>query len=528
MSSKRIVVLSGPISSGKSTLARSLETKFGAYIVKTSEIISKEGSISVDDRLTLQAKGDELDDQTAGRWVLDALDRVKRLTEGKILVVDSVRNSDQIEHIRRAYGSITHLHLTAPECVLRQRYNGRYSGKRNVPSYDKVKENLTEQDIESLGEVADIVIDTNRCKANDVCVRAACRMSLYGKNENGYVDVIVGAQYGSEGKGQIAAFLAREYDLLVRVGGPNAGHSVYGEPTSYVHHHLPSGTRKCDAALLLAPGMVINVDNLLKEISECKVECNRLYIDPHVMIINDEDIAAEEKGLKQISSTFQGVGEATARKIRHRGDKTLRLAKDMSDLKPYIRPATEVLTQILAKNGRVLIEGTQGTGLSLHHGIYPYVTSRDTTAGGCLSEVGVSPLQVRRIVMVCRTYPIRVEGPSGPLLQEISWNEISKRSGIQLEELLENELTSTTNRQRRVGEFDWELLKKAAVINGPTDIALTFADYILKENRLAMRFDQLTKETIDLIEEIEHVTKAKVSLIGTGFNSRSIIDRREW
>ncbi len=332
-------------------------------------------------------------------------------------------------------------------------------------------------------------------------------------------------------------FLAKEYDLLVRVGGPNAGHKVFEDPKSYTHHHLPSGTRRCDVPLLLAPGMVINIDKLQEEISGCKVECDRLSIDPQAMIINDKDIEAEKKELKKIASTCQGVGHATARKILKRGNyseeiqrrkKNLRLAQDVPELRPYIRPAIEVLMKALAKNERILIEGTQGTGLSLHHGSYPYVTSRDTTVTGCLSEVGIPPSLLRRIVMVCRTYPIRVGGPSGNMSQEISWAEISRRSGKSYYKLLKTEKGSTTHRRRRVGEFDWELLRKSAFINGATDIALTFVDYLSKENESARRFDQLTKETIDLIEEIEQVTKARVSLIGTGFNPRSIIDRRKW
>lgn len=496
--------------------------------MKTSEVIRKKGSIPVDDRLALQKKGDDLDRQTAGRWVLDELSQVERgVEEDKIFVVDSVRTNDQIEHIRKAYGPITHLHLTAPRDVLSQRYDKRYHGKSGAPSYDKAKENLTEQNIESLRKVADVVIDTKRCEEKDVFVRATSRMHLYGTNEKGYVDVIVGGQYGSEGKGQIVAFLAKEYDLLVRVGGPNAGHTVYEDPKSYTHHHLPSGTRKCDAHLLLAPGMVINVEKLLIEISDCKVECDRLSIDPQAMIINEGDIKAEEEELKnRIASTCQGVGYATARKIL-RGN-NLKLARDVKELKPYLRPAIDVLMKTLAENGRVLLEGTQGTGLSLNHGIYPFVTSRDTIVSACLSEAGIPPSRVRRCVVVCRANPIRVAGNSGPMPQEIKWAEISRRSGIPLKELLQREKTSTTHRRRRVAEFDWELLKKAAFMNGPTDIALTFVDYLSPKNRLVRRFDQLTKETRDLIEEIEHVAKARVSLIGTGFDSRSIIDRREW
>jgi adenylosuccinate synthase len=112
--------------------------------------------------------------------------------------------------------------------------------------------------------------------------------------------------------------------------------------------------------------------------------------------------------------------------------------------------------------------------------------------------------------------------------QELKWTEISRRSRVPLSELQKTEKTSTTNRKRRVGEFDWELLRKAASLNGPTDIALTFSDYISVANRNARRFEQLSEETIRFIEEVERVAGAPVSLISTRFESRSIIDRRAW
>src|SRR5690242_17941457 len=110
--------------------------------------------------------------------------------------------------------------------------------------------------------------------------------------------------------------------------------------------------------------------------------------------------------------------------------------------------------------------------------------------------------------MAVRTYPIRVEGNSGFMQNELTWQVISERSGIPLDELLAAERTTTTDKKRRVAEFDWSLLRKAASLNGPTDIALTFADYITIENRNARRFEQLTQPTLRFIEEIERVASA--------------------
>lgn len=253
------------------------------------------------------------------------------------------------------------------------------------------------------------------------------------------------------------------------------------------------------------------------------------------MIIDDADLESEKALVKAIGSTGRGVGAATARKVlRDIASPPVRLAQQVPDLKPYIRPTLPLLDDAFAAGQRVMLAGTQGSGLSLHHGFYPHVTSRDTTVGGCLGEAGIAPSRVRRIVMVCRTYPIRVESPpaedrtSGWMSRDLTWQDIADRSGIPLEELLKAERTSTTNRQRRVGEFDWALLRKAASLNGPTDVALTFVDYLTIKNRAARRFEQLSEETIRFIAEAERVASAPISLIATRFHFRSIIDRRLW
>lgn len=190
------------------------------------------------------------------------------------------------------------------------------------------------------------------------------------------------------------------------------------------------------------------------------------------------------------------------------------------------------MEQSFERGDKIFLEGTQGTGLSLYHGEYPYVTSRDTTVSGCLAEAGISPSWVRKIIMVCRTYPIRVQSPkggtSGPMTRSISWKEVAERSGHSVHNLRKSERTSTTKRKRRVGEFEWTSLRKAVSLNAPTDIALTFVDYIDKNNENARRFDQLTKDTIRFIEEVENVSRVPVSLISTRFDYRNIIDRRNW
>lgn len=539
---KVIVLLSGQIASGKTTLCDSLAERFDFRVFKTRGWIARLAENSIQERTGLQARGESLDKRTKGAWIRDEL--VRELNElgleNVLVVVDAVRIPEQIDAVRAAYGQrVFHIHLTAPVNVLEHRFTLRAEKDfKEASSYSEVGRNKTEANVKKLAGIADVVIDTSKCTKDDVVIRAASHLGLYDRTYSPLVDVLIGGQYGSEGKGNISSFLAKEYDILVRVGGPNAGHKVYEEPKPYTFHQLPSGTRAGEAQLIIGPGAVINAKTLLMEIANCQVDASRLTIDPQVMIIEERDIKRERELVKDIASTGQGVGYATSRRIIGRGKKKgnnkVRLAKDICDLRPFIRDTHELLEKAFSSGKRIFLEGTQGTGLSLYHGSYPHVTSRDTSVAGCLAEAGISPRRVRKVIMVCRTYPIRVgnapvsQNTSGYMSQEIGWPELAIRSGIKLEELMTTERTSTTNRERRVCEFDWDLLRQAASINAPTDIALTFVDYLDVNNRNARRFEQLAEDTIRFIEEVERVTAAPVSLISTRFHSRSVIDRRAW
>lgn len=532
---KQVVILSGRVCSGKTTLTRQLESSFDAVAFKTISFLRARGQKIALTRNALQEFGESLDRRTKGRWVADDLrEQIEAIDdhEEKVIVLDSVRMLGQVDSIRQAYGRrVFHVHLDAALPELEKRYGKRKATEiKELDSYAQVQRNPTEARVPKLQDVADVVIQTDRCTEKDVLVRVASHLGLYGREYLRLVDVLVGGQYGSEGKGQVAAYLAPEYDLLIRVGGPNAGHKVYEDPHPYTFHQLPSGTRACEARVLIGAGAVINVDTIMKEIGDCQVSKDRLSIDPQAMIISPKDRNREGALQIRIGSTGQGVGEATARRVLRKQD--VKLARDIKELRPFIRPGYEVLEECFRQRKRILLEGTQGTGLSLYHGHYPQVTSRDTTVAGCLAEAGISPNRVQRVIIVCRTYPIRVqngaEGTSGYMSQEINWSEVAKRSGHDPDSIQQSERTSTTNRQRRVGEFDWELLRRTASLNAPTDIALTFVDYIDKCNTDARRFEQLTPETIRFVEEVERVGAAPVSLLSTRFHTRSIIDRRMW
>lgn len=540
---KQVVLLSGNISSGKTSLSTLLKEQFGFHVLKTKEVIQslarqKLGKDVESERRAMQQFGESLDKDTKGRWVRDALSRLIRdlgaAAPEAMVVVDAVRILDQIKAIRQAYSfAVVHVHLKAPEAVLEQRYDKRHvAGFRELSSYSEAERDKTEARVKKLEDQADFVIDTSRCLHQAVLVRAATHLGLFSRAYDRRVDVVVGGQYGSEGKGHITSYLSREYAVLVRVGGPNAGHKVFQEPDPYTHHQLPSGTSRNPAArLVLAPGCVLNAKKLMDEIGKYGVDSERLSIDPQAMIISAADIKGEARLVERIGSTGQGVGFATARRIKDRGGKVT-LAKDVRDLRPFIRETWSLLEEVYRKDQNILVEGTQGAGLSIYHGSYPHVTSRDTSVAGCLSEAGISPSRVRKVVMIIRTYPIRVESPkkttSGPMDLEIDWDVVSQRSRIPLAQLQKTEKTTTTDRKRRVAEFDWAQLRRTSALNGPTDLGLTFVDYLNRKNEKARRYEQLDPDTKQFIEEVERVGAAPVSLISTRFDFRSIIDRRAW
>ena len=541
---KIILVLSGEICTGKTTLCNKLVEEFGFKHCKTKEVMKilatkKLKGKAPSDRFFLQKFGEDLDIKHKGKWVLDYFQTIfsKSFDENKFFLIDSVRILDQIRHIRDAYSYfVYHIHLDASRESLEYRFTNRGEIKTldvntQKDRYRAYKSDPTELQVNNLRNEADLVIDTDRCNEDDVFTRVASFFKLLPSTQNELVDVIIGGQFGSEGKGQIAAHISPEYDCLVRIGGPNAGHSVFEKPNHHVFHLLPSGLyRSPNSKLLIGPGAILNIEKILDEIRRFEVEVGRLVIDENAVVISNSDIEQEQRIKETISSTAQGVGYATSNNIiaRLNGNDSHK-AKHFKELKPYLGSSAVELEKLYRAGKKILLEGTQGTTLSLYHGLYPHVTSRDTTVSGCLSEAGISPKRVRKIIMVTRTYPIRVGGASGPFLSnELDMETIAARSGKNSDDLIKKEITTTTKKNRRIAEFSWSLFRRACELNSPSDIALTFTDYISILNEKARRYDQLTSDTRQLIEEIERCSGVKVSLIGTTFDYRAVIDRRNW
>lgn len=520
-------------------MAAALAEGFGAQLLATKTLVELYTGTPVSAGALPKAIR-TLDGSTAGRWLKEAVSRflLDSLEPPKLLIVDCGQSADQLKALRELGFRVLHVHLLARELVLKERYERARTAGTVSRSFATARRDWPESVEEALARAADVLIDTERCSPADVFARVRARLEDNPVTAHACIDILVGGQYGSEGKGNIAHYLAPEYDVLVRVGGPNAGHMVYRfNDKPYTFRQAPSGfLGNRDAMLVIGAGAVIGLDTLRREIGELQITPDNLIIDPRAMIIDKQDIEWEEGVLKgAIGSTAQGIGKATSRKILRDPSSNVRLVENEPLLKPYMRDTVEYFADCVSKGKRIMLEGTQGTLLSLHHGFYPHVTSRATTAAACLAEAGLSQRHVRKVVMVCRTYPIRVgdsvtgktSGPMGAD-KELQFDEIARRSGVPLEELERTEKGSVSGRKRRVAEFDWELLRRALLLNGPTDLALTFADYLGVENRTAFRYEQLTAETQRFIGELERVSGVPVSLISTAFNERNIIDRRMW
>ena len=333
--------------------------------------------------------------------------------------------------------------------------------------------------------------------------------------------VVVGGQYGSEGKGKIAAFitLREKIDICVRSGGPNAGHCVMdNEGNRYVLRQISTGFIRPETRLLTPAGGLIDLGVLKSEIDFLGLGPNRVGVDFRASIITEEDKETENRlDLRnQISSTLCGVGAATSRRVLRTNPLLAEeAANTVTWLKPYLTDSAAELNEGVNFGRKILVEGSQGFGLSLYHSPhYPKATSRDTSASGCISECGISPMLVTNVVMVVRTFPIRVAGQqAGPLYEETDWETIRKDSGYDHSIA---ETTTVTKKTRRVGRFNFSEVNRAVLINRPTELAVNFLDYLSVENCEARSYRGLTENAKQFLHKLKTETGVSSGYVGVG------------
>ena len=329
--------------------------------------------------------------------------------------------------------------------------------------------------------------------------------------------VVVGGFFGDEGKGKIISYLAIKDNpkIIVRGGaGPNAGHTIRDGDKTYKVRMLPSGFLNKTAKVMIGPGVVINPSVLLKEIQDFDAS-GRAFIDKHCGIIEESHLLRDSKGeLKEkIGSTGSGTGPANA----DRAMRILKLAKDIDSLTSLIVDVPAEINSALSLNQNVLVEGTQGTFLSLWHGTYPFVTSKDVTASGICADVGLGPKKVDEVIVVFKAYVTRVG--TGPLAKELSLEEAEKKGW--------SEFGTVTGRQRRAADFDFDLARRAIMLNSATQISITKLDVLFPNCAGKTSFEELSNDAKSFIKNIEEKLNTPVTIIGTGPNINEIIDRRK-
>jgi len=266
--------------------------------------------------------------------------------------------------------------------------------------------------------------------------------------------------------------------------------------------------------LLIGSGVLIETNILLNEIKETQAE-GRIRVDNQCAIIEERHKEQERNSdylSKKLGSTKSGVGACNA----ERALRMVKMAREVPELRPYITDVAGEVQEALGGKSSVIIEGTQGTFLSLYHGTYPYVSSKDFTASQACADVGVGPTQVDDVIVIFKAFVTRVG--EGPLDGQLDRDETVRRGWM--------ERGTVTGRERRAAPFDFKLARRAVQLNGATQIALTKLDVLFPDCKGARETSKLSTEARNFIARIEKETGVPVTLIGTGPGDMDIIDLR--
>ncbi|MBI5974984.1 adenylosuccinate synthase [Staphylococcus canis] len=363
--------------------------------------------------------------------------------------------------------------------------------------------------------------------------------------------VVVGTQWGDEGKGKITDFLAEQANVITRFsGGNNAGHTIKFNGETYKLHLVPSGIFYKDKLAVIGNGVVVDPVALLKELdglNERGITTDNLRISnrAHVILpyhIKQDELEEERRGDNKIGTTKKGIGPAYVDKAQRIGirmadlldkeifEKRLKANLEYKNdyfkgmfnqaapsfdeifetyyeagqrLKAYVTDTAKVLDDAIAANERVLFEGAQGVMLDIDHGTYPFVTSSNPTAGNVTVGAGVGPTCVSKIVGVCKAYTSRVGDGPFP-------TELFDEDGHHIREV-GREYGTTTGRPRRVGWFDSVVLRHSRRVSGITDLSINSIDVLtgLKEVKICTAYELDGKEITEYPANLNDLKRCK-------------------
>ena len=362
--------------------------------------------------------------------------------------------------------------------------------------------------------------------------------------------IVVGGQWGDEGKGKIVDFLAEKADVVIRyAGGNNAGHTVVVGENKFKLHLIPSGIVHENTLNIIANGTVVDPEVLINEIETLKrmgvnVD-NRLILSSNAHTIlpkhKEEDNPKKDPHAKMIGTTGRGIGPCYRDKVARKGMRISDFVESESEigkkLKPFVRDTCFIINEAIDSGKKVLFEGAQGTLLDVDHGTYPFVTSSNPTAGGALTGSGVGPTKIDSVIGVFKAYTTRVG--AGPFPTELGTEEMTNEEGTwdkiepvyeeALKEALEKansgdeyyqgkymrlkgmEYGTTTGRPRRTGWFDGVAAKYAVMINGMSSIAITKLDVLqgLKTIKICVAYELDNEITENFVLNTKKLARVK-------------------
>ncbi len=357
--------------------------------------------------------------------------------------------------------------------------------------------------------------------------------------------IVVGGHFGDEGKGKIVSYLALNDKpaVIARAGvGPNAGHTVYKSGKKYGLRMIPCGFVYEDARLLIGAGVLVDPNLLLKELELTGTQ-DRFALDRRCGIIEAAHKKLDSSDFhltKSVATTGTGCGPANAdramRKLKH--------ASEVPELKKYLTDVPLEINNAVDEGKDVLVEASQGFGLSLFYGAYPNVTSKDTSASMAAVDVGLGPTKISEVIVVYKAYMSRVGAGSQKLPTLITKQNLGKypelkatyeralcdgTTGKDVNEVLARylgEAGTVTGRLRQICGFDYELAKYSAMVNGATQVAVTCLDKVFPECSGVRDYSGLPKNVRDYIAGIEKEVGVNVTFISTGPDADDIIDLR--